>query len=188
MGNILRMLGAKGEDQSAPNYHIEEGEKKMDHDKLRQPMEQSELKETVISPDAEFKGSIKFKDSLRIDGNFEGEIDSQGTLFIGKSGATKAEIHVGNIIVEGKSEGNITCEDKIELRATAKIYGDITAARLTIAEGVNIIGKCSVSSQKPSVDSHKQERQGGLQDFKKAKEEAQLRVEKLGVVSSATTE
>jgi cytoskeletal protein CcmA (bactofilin family) len=98
---------------------------------------------------------------------------------------TKAEIHVGNIIVEGKSEGNITCEDKIELRSTAKIFGDITATRLTIAEGVNIIGKCSVSTEKPSPDTFKQERHG-LQDFKKPKEE-KPQIEKIGIGSSVTT-
>ena len=126
-------------------------------DKFEQPMYQNELKETVISPDAEFKGSLKFKDSLRIDGSFEGEIDSQGTLFVGRPGLVKAEIHVGNIIVEGKIEGNIICDDKIDLRSTAKIFGDIQAVRLTIAEGVNIVGKCSVSTEKQSYDTYNQE-------------------------------
>ena len=136
-------------------------------DKFEQPMYQNELKETVISPDAEFKGSLKFKDSLRIDGSFEGEIDSQGTLFVGRPALVKAEIHVGNIIVEGKIEGNIICDDKIDLRSTAKIFGDIQAVRLTIAEGVNIVGKCSVSTEKPSSGTYKQERP----DFKKTKDE-----------------
>jgi cytoskeletal protein CcmA (bactofilin family) len=150
MSNILRRLGANGTNSSIPSYPgREEGQKMVIQEKLQQPISHSELKETVISPDAEFKGSLKFKDSLRIDGSFEGEIESQGTLFVGKSGLVKAEIHVGNIIIEGKIEGNITCDDKIELRSTAKMFGDIQAARLTIAEGVSIVGKCSVSSQKP---------------------------------------
>lgn len=155
--------------------------------KPKESVEHNELKETIIRPDAEFKGSIKFKDGLRIDGVFEGDISSQGTLVIGQSGTTKAEIHVGNIIVEGKSEGNITCEDKIELRATAKIIGDITAKRLTIAEGVAIAGKCSVSADKqPLLDTHKQERPG-LQEFKKMKDEKQ-RIEKFGDKSGEETE
>jgi len=106
MVDILRMLGAKGTGQDISNYHQNEEEPKMDvSNKLQQPTAHGEIKETVISPDAEIKGSIKFKDSLRIDGTFEGEIDSKGTLFIGKGGSTKAEIHVGNIIVEGKARG-----------------------------------------------------------------------------------
>ncbi len=149
MSNILRRLGADGSNASGAAYPgREEGQKMVIQEKLQQPISHSELKETTISPDAEFKGSLKFKDSLRIDGSFEGEIDSQGTLFVGKSGLVKAEIHVGTIVVEGKVEGNVTCDDKVELRSTAKMFGDIQAARLTIAEGVSIVGKCSVTTQK----------------------------------------
>lgn len=171
MSNILRRLGTNGTGAGASTYPgREEGQKMVIQDKLQQPIAHSELKETVVSPDAEFKGSMKFKDSLRIDGSFEGEIDSGGTLFVGKTGVVKAEIHVGNIIVEGKIEGNVTCEDKIELRSTAKMFGDIQAARLTIAEGVNIVGKCSVSSQKPAGDAFKADRPV-RPDFKKGREE-----------------
>jgi cytoskeletal protein CcmA (bactofilin family) len=179
MSNILRRLGANGASTSIPNYSgREEGQKMIIQDKLQQPLSHSEVKETVVSPDAEFKGSLKFKDSLRIDGMFEGEIDSQGTLFVGKTGTVKAEIHVGNIIVEGKIEGNVTCDDKIELRASAKMFGDIQSARLTIAEGVNIVGKCSVTSQKSAPEATKQERPPRT-DIRRGKDE-KGRDEKLG--------
>jgi len=171
MSNILRRLGADNAGTSIPNYQSrEEGQKMVIQDKLQQSMSHSEVKETVISPDAEFKGSLKFKDSLRIDGVFEGEIESQGTLFVGKTGTVKAEIHVGNVIVEGKIEGNVTCDDKIELRATAKMFGDIQAARLTIAEGVNIVGKCSVTVQKSPSEGIRPEKPS-RPDFKKGKDE-----------------
>jgi cytoskeletal protein CcmA (bactofilin family) len=78
---------------------------------------------------------------------------------------------VGNVIVEGKIEGNVTCDDKIELRATAKMFGDIQAARLTIAEGVNIVGKCSVSVQKSSPEGMRQDNRPPRPDFKKGKDE-----------------
>ncbi|MEI6633588.1 MAG: polymer-forming cytoskeletal protein [Chlamydiota bacterium] len=184
MSNILRRLGADGSGQSISNYPgREEGQTMVIQDKLQQPIAHSELKETVVSPDAEFKGSVKFKDSLRIDGSFEGEIDSGGTLFIGKTGIVKAEVHVGNVIVEGKVEGNVTCEDKIELRATAKMFGDIQAARLTIAEGVNIVGKCSVSAQKPAAEAFKQDRPA-RPDFKKVRDD-KIGGERLGPGASA---
>ncbi|MDD5557590.1 MAG: polymer-forming cytoskeletal protein [bacterium] len=170
MSNILRRLGAEGAGSGIPNYPArEEGQKMVIQDKLQQPISHGELKETVISPDAEFKGALKFKDSLRIDGGFDGEIDSQGTLFVGKTGLVKAEIHVGNIVVEGKVEGNVTCDDKVELRSTAKMFGDIQAARLTIAEGVSIVGKCSVTSQR-QAEAARTDR-GPRPDFRKGKEE-----------------
>jgi cytoskeletal protein CcmA (bactofilin family) len=100
---------------------------------------------TVLSNDAEFKGSLTFKGNLRIDGKFEGEINSQGAVHIGPEGELKAEVNVGTSIVEGKVTGNITAQDKIELRASAKLYGDIKASRLIINEGVVFVGKCEVN-------------------------------------------
>lgn len=170
MSNILRRLGADGTNFPPQPVKKEEGNPMVIPDKLQPVKAHSDLKETVISPDARFEGTLKFKDSLRIDGQFEGEIDSNGTLFIGKSGAVKAEVAVGNIIVEGKIEGNVTCRDKIELRSTAKIFGDIKAARLTIAEGVNIVGKCSVSSEKSPAAGPRHDK-APRPEFKKNREE-----------------
>ena len=100
---------------------------------------------TVLSNDAEFKGSLSFKGNLRIDGKFEGEINSSGTMHIGPDGELKAEVNVGSSIVEGKVTGNITAQDKIELRSSAKLFGDIKATRLIINEGVVFVGKCEVN-------------------------------------------
>jgi len=113
-----------------------------------------EASETVLSSDVSFKGSIKFKNSLRIDGKFEGDISSKGTLFIGRTGEIKAEIKVGTAIIEGMVNGNIVAEEKVELKSTAHLFGDVKAARIAIAEGVTFVGKCNVnpSNEKPELD------------------------------------
>jgi cytoskeletal protein CcmA (bactofilin family) len=100
---------------------------------------------TILSNDAEFKGALTFKGNLRVDGKFEGEINSPGAVHIGPEGELKAEVNVGSSIVEGKVTGNITAQDRIELRSTAKLYGDIKASRLIINEGVIFVGKCEVN-------------------------------------------
>jgi len=100
---------------------------------------------TNLCSDVEFKGAISFKDFLRLDGKFEGELTSPGTLIIGENGLVKAEISVGNVIVEGKVYGNITAQDKIELRGNAQLFGDIKATRLVISEGVVFVGKSDVN-------------------------------------------
>ncbi|HRZ86355.1 MAG TPA: polymer-forming cytoskeletal protein [bacterium] len=100
---------------------------------------------TNLCSDVEFKGTISFKDFLRLDGKFEGELNSPGTLIIGENGVVKAEISVGNVIVEGKVYGNITAQDKIELRGAAQLFGDIKATRLVISEGVVFVGKSDVN-------------------------------------------
>ncbi len=104
---------------------------------------------TNLCSDVEIKGSIMFKDYLRLDGKFEGDIQSGGTLIVGENGVVKAEIQVGNLIVEGKIYGNVVATDKLELRSTAQLFGDIKATRLVIAEGVVFVGKSDVNpSQK----------------------------------------
>ena len=108
--------------------------------------------DTILSNDAEFKGSLTFNKKLRIDGKFEGDISSPGTIHVGPDGDVKAEVNVGNSVVEGKVTGNITAEDKLELRSTAKVYGDIKAARLVINEGVIFVGKCEVNPSKSKIE------------------------------------
>ena len=106
---------------------------------------------TFLSADAEFKGSLKFKEELRINGKFEGELSSSGTVHVGSQGDVTAEIMVGGAVVEGKVNGNITASDRVELRSTARMMGDIKANKLIVEEGVVFIGRCEVSSDKSSM-------------------------------------
>lgn len=109
--------------------------------------------DSLLSTDASFNGSISFKTFLRIDGQFEGEIKSKGTLFVGKTGVVKADIKVGNIIVEGKIHGNVQAQEKIDLRQSAQLFGDIKANKLIIAEGVSFVGNCDVNPTNEKIDS-----------------------------------
>lgn len=131
-----------------------------------------ESSETIISADVSFKGSIRFKNSLHIDGKFEGDISSKGVLHIGKTGEVKAEIKVGTAVVEGVVNGNITAEEKIELKSTAQLFGDIKAARIAIAEGVTFVGKCNVnpSNEKPEITSFDEDAKAPVQAPRKIEE------------------
>jgi cytoskeletal protein CcmA (bactofilin family) len=106
---------------------------------------------TFLSTDAVFKGSLKFDNELRINGKFEGELSSSGTVHVGSQGDVKAEISVGTAIVEGKINGNITASDRVELRSTARMVGDIKASKLIVEEGVAFIGRCEVSSDSAHI-------------------------------------
>ncbi|MBN1917874.1 MAG: polymer-forming cytoskeletal protein [Verrucomicrobia bacterium] len=108
---------------------------------------------TFLGADVEFKGSLKFKDQLRINGKFEGELSSDGTVHVGPQGDVRADVNVGNAVVEGKVNGNINASDRIELRSTAQMVGDIKAAKLVVEEGVVFVGHCEVSSDKARVSS-----------------------------------
>lgn len=103
---------------------------------------------TTLGKDTEFEGTLKFKEGLKIEGKFKGDITSEGNLIIGKTGEVNAEIKVGSIIVEGKINGNIEASDLIEFRSTAEMRGDIKASKLKIEEGVIFVGKSDVQSSR----------------------------------------
>lgn len=127
---------------------------------------------TTLGKDTEFEGTLKFKDGLRIEGKFNGDISTDGYLIIGDTGQVTAEISVGSIIVEGKITGNIQAKDLVELRSSAEMRGDITAAKLKIEEGVVFIGKSDVQPRDGSKNQQSRPPQK-QEDDKKDKVQAQ---------------
>lgn len=100
----------------------------------------------VLNSDVEVKGKLRFTDDLLIDGTVEGEIQSEGILSVGQNAVIKAEISTKSVIVHGKVLGNITVTDRVELKSTAELVGDIQAASLAIESGAVFIGRSAVGS------------------------------------------
>ena len=73
---------------------------------------------------------------VRIDGKLEGEIFTKDTLVIGEGATVQATIHAGLIVISGTVQGNITAEKKIQLHASARLYGNISTPSLSMEEGV----------------------------------------------------
>jgi len=105
----------------------------------------------VLSADVEIKGSIKFTNDLIIDGKVEGEIISSGLLTVGENAEIRGEIKTKSVTVLGKVHGNITVEERCELKARAVLQGDLKAARLVIEEGATFVGKSEVTPNKVAL-------------------------------------
>ena len=99
---------------------------------------------TVIGADAKFKGDLQFESAAKVLGTFEGSISSKGKVNIADGAQCKATIAAKEVAVEGKIEGNVEAGDKIEIKPTGTVSGDIVAARMTMAEGASIIGHCRI--------------------------------------------
>ena len=99
----------------------------------------------LLSADVEIKGSIKFQNDLTIDGKVEGEISSPGILTVGENAEIRGEIKTKSVTVYGKVHGNITVDERCELKARAALHGDLKAARLVIEEGATFVGKSEVT-------------------------------------------
>lgn len=111
--------------------------------------------ETTLGADTSFKGTLTFERPLKIDGKFEGELSTRGSLIVGQSGEVHADIRSGNVVVDGKVSGNIVAEGKVQLNPTASLIGDIKAARLAIAEGATFVGHCDVNPAGADVQKPK---------------------------------
>ena len=105
----------------------------------------------LLSADVEIKGSIKFLNELTVDGKVEGEINSAGILTVGENSEIKGEIKTKSVTVYGKVHGNITVEDRCELKGRASLYGDLKATRLVIEDGATFVGKSEVTPNKVAM-------------------------------------
>lgn len=99
---------------------------------------------TFIAKGSEFVGKLTFEGTVRIDGKVDGEIFSRGTLIIGPGADIKAKINVDTVIISGNVNGNVSAKKKIELRAPAKLKGNIMSPGLVIEEGVMFEGNCKM--------------------------------------------
>jgi len=97
-----------------------------------------------IDKDTEVKGDIKFKDSFRIDGKFEGKILAGETLVIGETARVKADIEVRSIAINGKVSGSIVAKDCAEIYSMGRVTGKIVTGKLVIEEGAFFQGTCQM--------------------------------------------
>ena len=100
----------------------------------------------ILSSDVEIKGTVKFTNDLIIDGKIEGEISSDGSLTVGENARLKAEIKTATVVVYGKVHGNITALERIELKSSAEVIGDIKSKTLSIEAGAIFVGKSTVGT------------------------------------------
>lgn len=108
---------------------------------------------TTLGRETSFSGTLRFKDSLRIQGKFEGEIDSQGRLYIDQDATVSARrIRASSVVVGGVVHGDIEAEDRLEMLPSAKVYGNVRTSKLRIADGVIFEGKCEMIRDPSSFD------------------------------------
>lgn len=105
---------------------------------------QDEEFSTTIGKDAHFKGQLLFEKGLRLLGKVDGEIESSGQLLIGEGAKLTGDAKAGTIRLDGQVKGNLTAESKVQLTASARLEGDLQTARLEVAEGAVLVGRCTI--------------------------------------------
>ncbi len=99
-----------------------------------------------IDQGSEFEGKLNFKDTVRIDGVFRGEISSENTLLVGETGEIEASIHSQTVVVCGLVNGNIEAGRQVVLHKGARVDGDISTPSIVIEDGAVFNGRVSMKS------------------------------------------
>lgn len=100
--------------------------------------------ETLIGKDTTIKGTINSKGTIRIDGQFEGDIITAGNIMVGDNAIITAQVTALNATIAGTVYGNVDVTEKLELLPSAKMYGDIKVGVLTISAGATFKGACTM--------------------------------------------
>jgi cytoskeletal protein CcmA (bactofilin family) len=97
-----------------------------------------------IDQGSQFEGKLSFKDTVRIDGHFSGEINSENTLIVGESGEVEASIKSRVVMISGTVEGPIEAKSQLVLHKTAVVNGDVETGSLVVEDGAVLNGRISM--------------------------------------------
>lgn len=98
---------------------------------------------SLLGAGTRYEGKLFFEGRARIDGDFEGEVQSDGLLVVGPEATVKGTIRVQTLIVRGGVvEADIHATELVELHAPAQIRGDIRTQALYMDQGVVFDGQC----------------------------------------------
>jgi len=94
-----------------------------------------------------WNGKIHGEGGVRIEGSFEGEIALKGMLVVGEYGKVNcADLRANTVIVAGIVKGNITAE-KLEIRSTGRVWGDVTVIAFASEEGAFLRGQVKMEEE-----------------------------------------
>ncbi len=100
--------------------------------------------DTLIGKETSMTGRLEARGIIRIDGNYEGEIYTQSDIIVGENAVIKARVKCHNITLAGRLEGNTNVENKLDIRASGVLIGNVSAAVLSVEEGAFFTGNCQM--------------------------------------------
>ena len=105
------------------------------------------LVNSIIGVGSEFKGEFKINGLLRIDGTFQGTIETDGKVLIGQSGEAVTDIQARLVVVGGSVRGNIFATERVIFLSTGVIKGNIITPSLIMEDGVKFEGTCTINKR-----------------------------------------
>ncbi len=125
-------------------------------EKMTQPAPQpmlpsAEPGETYIDKGCNFSGTLRFKDSVRIDGHVEGDIVGDKAVIVGEDATIEASIRAESIEVHGTISGDVLVQRKTVLHKTAHVSGEIHTSGIVVEEGARLKGTIVIGGDDDDV-------------------------------------
>ena len=110
----------------------------------------------LIDQGSRCEGKLSFRDAVRIDGSFSGEISSKNTLVVGETGEIEASICSARVVVSGSVVGDVRASEQIVLHESARVEGNLSTPSLVMEPGAVLNGRIDMgpvakSSAPPSL-------------------------------------
>ena len=101
----------------------------------------------ILEKDSSIKGEFKSECDFRVDGNFEGSIETNGKVVIGKNGRIEGTVICSSADIEGAINGTIHVKDLLSIRSTGEVKGDVVMSKLVVESGAIFNAKSSMKDQ-----------------------------------------
>ncbi len=106
---------------------------------------------SILGEGTNWKGEITGKGGIRIEGLFEGEIDLDGLIIVSRTGRVESELIKADTVIIGGSVRSDIEANRVEIRSTGKVWGDVKAVRFTTEEGAYLRGKIQMEEESPEI-------------------------------------
>ncbi|MFH1367042.1 MAG: polymer-forming cytoskeletal protein [Patescibacteria group bacterium] len=118
---------------------------------FRSDQENQKEAETVIGPSVKVEGNFSSDGDVVIEGQLTGTLKTSKNVRIGQGARIKADVEAASIFQAGEIRGNVKVSEKLQLKSTAKIFGNVETNILSVEEGGMLNGKCQMGKKEGAV-------------------------------------
>jgi cytoskeletal protein CcmA (bactofilin family) len=114
----------------------------------------------LIEHGVEMNGRLVVSQSLRIEGEFRGELESANSVFVSETGTVEAPIRARTVEIRGAVVGDVVASREIVIHATGRLHGDVETPSLVVMRGATFNGRTRMyrperaAHASPSTDRH----------------------------------
>lgn len=100
--------------------------------------------ETIVGATVKIEGDLVSEGDIKVDGLVTGKIKTTKNLYVGPMAKIEADVEAANAVLSGIVKGDVKIKEQLLIQETGKIDGNLTCARLAIAEGAHFSGNCTM--------------------------------------------